>query len=207
MPASGSGGRARRTVLRSPLGAASRVTFLRSRPEPAAPRLSIAASGYVVTRQPARRRAVADRSVVAEIKPCRRGKALPPDCAAAIAVIFHVGSGRSFLPEIFSWHGKLPAVFGEGGAVVEPGRVDVAPSDHHMLAPASRLRRADSRAFRIPWSARSGKSKPLNRIPSSWRSWSGNRHLAAPQVSIGHSVGRHRSGATSVRRSWRAREK
>src|SRR5258708_6101184 len=32
----------------------------------------------------------------------------------------------SHLPEILSWHGKLPVVFGEEGADLEPGRVYVA---------------------------------------------------------------------------------
>jgi len=55
------------------------------------------------------------------------------DCAAAIAVVFHVGPYPSHLPEILSWHGKLPAVFGEDGAVLEPGRIYVAPPDQHMM--------------------------------------------------------------------------
>jgi two-component system chemotaxis response regulator CheB len=60
-------------------------------------------------------------------------EALPRDCAAAIAVVFHIGPHPSHLPEILSWHGKLPVVFGEEGAPLEPGRVYVAPPDHHML--------------------------------------------------------------------------
>jgi two-component system chemotaxis response regulator CheB len=60
-------------------------------------------------------------------------EALPRDCAAAIAVVFHVGPYPSHLLEILSWHGKLPVVFGEDGAVLEPGRIYVAPPDQHML--------------------------------------------------------------------------
>ena len=58
---------------------------------------------------------------------------LPRNCQAAIAVVFHVGPYPSQLPEILSWHGKLPAVFGEDGTVVEPGRIYVAPPDRHMV--------------------------------------------------------------------------
>jgi two-component system chemotaxis response regulator CheB len=68
-------------------------------------------------------------------------EALPRDCAAAIAVVFHTGRYPSHLPEILSWHGKLPVVFGEEGADLEPGRVYVAPPDHHMLLePPGRIR-------------------------------------------------------------------
>jgi two-component system, chemotaxis family, protein-glutamate methylesterase/glutaminase len=55
-------------------------------------------------------------------------EALPRDCAAAIAVVFHTGP-------------KLPVVFDEEGADLEPGRVYVAPPDHHMLLePPGRIR-------------------------------------------------------------------
>lgn len=60
-------------------------------------------------------------------------EALPRDCAAAIAIVFHIGPYPSHLPEILSWHGNLPVVFGEDGAVLEPGRIYVAPPDQHML--------------------------------------------------------------------------
>jgi two-component system, chemotaxis family, protein-glutamate methylesterase/glutaminase len=45
-------------------------------------------------------------------------EALPRECAAAIAVVFHSGSYPSHLPEILSWHGKMPDVFGEEGAAL-----------------------------------------------------------------------------------------
>jgi two-component system chemotaxis response regulator CheB len=60
-------------------------------------------------------------------------EALPRECAAAIAVVFHTGRHPNNLPEILSWHGKLPVIFGEEGADLEPGRIYVAPPDHHML--------------------------------------------------------------------------
>jgi two-component system chemotaxis response regulator CheB len=63
-------------------------------------------------------------------------EALPRECAAAIAVVFHTGPHPSHLPKILSWHGRLPVVFGEEGAALEPGRIYVAPPDHHMLLEA-----------------------------------------------------------------------
>src|SRR5258705_13614420 len=60
-------------------------------------------------------------------------EALPADCKAAFAVVFHVGHGPNVLPEILNWHGKLPALFGQQGATFESGRIYVAPSDCHML--------------------------------------------------------------------------
>jgi two-component system chemotaxis response regulator CheB len=58
---------------------------------------------------------------------------LPLGCAAAIAVVFHSGAQPSDVPEILSWHGKLPTSFGNEGTPLEPGRLYVAPPDHHML--------------------------------------------------------------------------
>jgi two-component system chemotaxis response regulator CheB len=63
-------------------------------------------------------------------------EALPRDCGAAVALVMHVGRLPSKLPEILNWHGKLPAAFAEEGAVLEPGRIYVAPSDRHMLLEA-----------------------------------------------------------------------
>ena len=45
----------------------------------------------------------------------------------------HVGAHPSHLPDILNWHGKLPAMFAEDRAFLEPGRLLVAPPDHHML--------------------------------------------------------------------------
>jgi two-component system chemotaxis response regulator CheB len=60
-------------------------------------------------------------------------EALPRNCEAAIIVVFHVGAIPSQLPEILSWHGKMPVLFAEHGATLEPGRIYVAPPDHHVL--------------------------------------------------------------------------
>jgi two-component system, chemotaxis family, protein-glutamate methylesterase/glutaminase len=60
-------------------------------------------------------------------------EALPRNCAAAIVVVFHIGAIPSQLPEILTWHGKLPVLFAEDGADLESGRIYVAPPDHHVL--------------------------------------------------------------------------
>ena len=60
-------------------------------------------------------------------------EALPRNCEAVIIVVFHVGAIPSQLPEILSWHGKMPVLFAEDGAALEPGRIYVAPPDHHVL--------------------------------------------------------------------------
>jgi two-component system chemotaxis response regulator CheB len=68
------------------------------------------------------------------LDPVRRiVEALPRDCGAAIAVVFHNGAQPSDVPEILSWHGKVPTSFGDEGTSLEPGRLYVAPPDHHML--------------------------------------------------------------------------
>jgi two-component system, chemotaxis family, protein-glutamate methylesterase/glutaminase len=63
-------------------------------------------------------------------------EALPRNCGAAVALVMHVGRLPSQLPEILNWHGKLPAAFAEEGAVLEPGRIYVAPPDRHLLLQA-----------------------------------------------------------------------
>jgi two-component system chemotaxis response regulator CheB len=60
-------------------------------------------------------------------------EALPRNCKAAIIVVFHVGAIPSQLPEILSWHGRMPVLVAEHGADLEPGRIYVAPPDHHVL--------------------------------------------------------------------------
>jgi two-component system, chemotaxis family, protein-glutamate methylesterase/glutaminase len=70
-------------------------------------------------------------------------EALPRNCAAAIVVVFHVGAIPSQLPEILSWHGRMPVLFAEHGADLEPGRIYVAPPDHHVLLEGSGRIRLD----------------------------------------------------------------
>jgi two-component system chemotaxis response regulator CheB len=66
--------------------------------------------------------------------------ALPVPCAASIFVVMHIGPHPSVLPSLLSRPGRLSAVFAEDGALIEPGRIYVAPPDHHMLLGRTRIR-------------------------------------------------------------------
>jgi two-component system chemotaxis response regulator CheB len=59
--------------------------------------------------------------------------ALPRNCGAAVLLVMHIGARQSDLPQILSWHGKLPAAFAREGDRLETGRLYVAPPDRHML--------------------------------------------------------------------------
>jgi two-component system chemotaxis response regulator CheB len=59
---------------------------------------------------------------------------LPPDLPAAVFVVLHLPSTRtSALPDILSRRGPLPATHVKDGEPIEPGRLYVAPPDHHVL--------------------------------------------------------------------------
>ncbi len=59
---------------------------------------------------------------------------LPPDFGAAIFVVQHLSAhAPSFLPEILSRAGWLPAVHPKDGDPIEMGRIYIAPPDHHLL--------------------------------------------------------------------------
>jgi len=60
--------------------------------------------------------------------------ALPADLPAAIFVTLHQAPmAKGLLPEILNRAGPLPAVHGEDGMHVEPGRIYVAPPDYHLV--------------------------------------------------------------------------
>jgi two-component system, chemotaxis family, protein-glutamate methylesterase/glutaminase len=58
---------------------------------------------------------------------------LPAGLDAVVGVVLHVGTQRSILPQLMTARGKLPAVHPHDGQPLEPGRIYVAPPDHHML--------------------------------------------------------------------------
>jgi two-component system chemotaxis response regulator CheB len=59
---------------------------------------------------------------------------LPPDFPGSIFVVVHFpGSVASSLPRILSRSGALPARHARDGDRIQPGRVYVAPPDHHLL--------------------------------------------------------------------------
>ncbi|GAB4024922.1 chemotaxis protein CheB [Spirosoma koreense] len=60
--------------------------------------------------------------------------ALPSDLRASIFVVLHVSPhSPSFLPDILAAAGPLEAVHPRDGELIQPGRIYVAPPDHHML--------------------------------------------------------------------------
>src|SRR6188472_1291610 len=58
---------------------------------------------------------------------------LPRDIPAALFVAQHVGRCASQMPRLLSRAGPLPAAHAAQGAVIRPGRIYVAPPDHHLL--------------------------------------------------------------------------
>jgi two-component system chemotaxis response regulator CheB len=59
---------------------------------------------------------------------------LPRDLSAAVFVVLHLpATGTSALPEILRRHGPLPAAQVRDGEPIQPGRIYVAPPDHHVL--------------------------------------------------------------------------
>ena len=59
---------------------------------------------------------------------------LPADLPAPVCVVLHVPPYvASFLPEILSRAGPLPAVHPHDGTTIEAGVIYVAPPDHHLL--------------------------------------------------------------------------
>jgi two-component system, chemotaxis family, protein-glutamate methylesterase/glutaminase len=59
---------------------------------------------------------------------------LPSDIEAAVFVVLHIpASGTSVLPAILERRGGLPAAHAVDEDSIEPGRVYIAPPDHHLL--------------------------------------------------------------------------
>ena len=59
---------------------------------------------------------------------------LPADFPAAVFVVLHIAPhGKSAMPAILSRAGCLPAVHPEDRTTIEPGRIYVAPPDHHLI--------------------------------------------------------------------------
>ncbi|HYN96209.1 MAG TPA: chemotaxis protein CheB [Pilimelia sp.] len=66
---------------------------------------------------------------------------LPEDLTAAVAVVLHVPrAAPSALPRILSRSGALPAAVASDGDSLRPGRIYVAPTDHHLLVTEGRAR-------------------------------------------------------------------
>ncbi|AUX74784.1 chemotaxis protein CheB [Sinorhizobium fredii] len=61
-------------------------------------------------------------------------RALPPEFAATLFIVIHVGArGKNLLSEIFKEHIAVPVTTASDGERIEAGHVYVAPADHHLL--------------------------------------------------------------------------
>jgi two-component system chemotaxis response regulator CheB len=66
---------------------------------------------------------------------------LPPDLPAAVFIVLHLApQSPSFLPDILTRAGPLPAAQGRNGEVITPGRIYVAPPNHHLLVEKGHIR-------------------------------------------------------------------
>jgi two-component system chemotaxis response regulator CheB len=65
---------------------------------------------------------------------------LPPDLTAAVLVVLHLPrGGTSVLAQILDRSGPLPAVVARSAELLTPGRIQVAPPDHHLTVLAGRV--------------------------------------------------------------------
>lgn len=66
---------------------------------------------------------------------------LPPNLPCALFVVWHMPSeATGVLPHVLSQAGPLPAAHAVDGQPIEPGRIYVAPPDHHLLLEPGRMR-------------------------------------------------------------------
>jgi two-component system, chemotaxis family, protein-glutamate methylesterase/glutaminase len=70
-------------------------------------------------------------------------KQIPENLNATVFIVWHVSPhSTSMLPEILSRAGKLEVKHPADGESIKPGKIYVAPPDHHLLLEASRIRLA-----------------------------------------------------------------
>ena len=68
------------------------------------------------------------------LKPLRRIiAALPIPCTASVFIVMHLGNHPSILPSVLAASTRLNVSFAKDGSPRQPGRIYVAPPDHHML--------------------------------------------------------------------------
>ncbi|SKC18017.1 chemotaxis protein CheB [Dyadobacter psychrophilus] len=61
-------------------------------------------------------------------------KSFDKDLAASVFIVQHLTADKtSYLPQILSSHGPLPAVHPQDGEKIRKGTIYVAPPDHHMI--------------------------------------------------------------------------
>ena len=68
-------------------------------------------------------------------------RGLPADLPAAICIVVHMSrESPGVVHTVLDRAGQLPAELAENGRKIEPGRIYVAPPDHHLLVEPNRLR-------------------------------------------------------------------
>lgn len=65
---------------------------------------------------------------------------LPSDFPAPILTVLHIGTHPSVLPQLLTLAGPLPADHAVHGTALLPGRIYVAPPDHHMTIDGNTIR-------------------------------------------------------------------
>jgi two-component system, chemotaxis family, protein-glutamate methylesterase/glutaminase len=57
-----------------------------------------------------------------------------------VFIVMHIGNHPSILPSVLAASTRLNVSFAKDGSSIQPGRIYVAPPDHHMLlrSPKSR---------------------------------------------------------------------
>lgn len=65
---------------------------------------------------------------------------LTSELNAAVFITLHIGAHRSHLPSLWNSYGELPAAHAEDGQPIVPGRVYIAPPDHHLLVHRHHIR-------------------------------------------------------------------
>jgi two-component system, chemotaxis family, protein-glutamate methylesterase/glutaminase len=66
---------------------------------------------------------------------------LPPDFPVVMFVVLHIpAQSPSMLPSILSRFGALEAIHPEDGEAIQPGRIYVAPPNHHLLVKGGYVR-------------------------------------------------------------------
>ncbi|MDB6088021.1 MAG: protein-glutamate methylesterase (protein methylesterase)-like protein [Gammaproteobacteria bacterium] len=63
----------------------------------------------------------------------------PPELAAFVAIVLHIGANTSLMPELLSAAGPHRVEHAKNGDNIRPGRLVVAPPDHHLLFRDERL--------------------------------------------------------------------
>jgi two-component system chemotaxis response regulator CheB len=65
---------------------------------------------------------------------------LPADLPAAVFVVLHLSArSRGYLPQILARAGPLPVAHAQEGEPIQPGRIVVAPPDHHLTMADGRV--------------------------------------------------------------------